>query len=92
LIGSLEEPEVKAEGMLAHRASGKCWTSKYCNDAEVYYLALDNHLCSKRLHKLSKEKNILFINIKSTDFENSVKHGVKIISDLALQQTSKVVV
>ena len=82
LIGSLEEPELKAEGMMKHRAAGKCWSSKYCTDLEVYYLALDNHICSQHLKALSIKHGLLFIDIKSSAFVNSVLSGVEKIRSL----------
>lgn len=84
LIGSLEDPQVKAEGMLAHRAAGKCWSSGYCTDDEVYYLALDNHICSKRLHELSLQYNILFVNVSSKSFEESLRTATEKLTTLTM--------
>lgn len=80
LVGSLEDPGIKAQGMLEHRAAGRCWSTAYCSDAEVYYLALDNHICSKRLKKLSEDHGLDFIDIDSKSFTNSIDLAVKKIS------------
>lgn len=82
LIGSLEDPNLKARGMLKYRASGKCWSSKYCTDDEIYYLALDNHLCSKRLYELSLIYDLPFIDMESENFEGSIKSAITNISKL----------
>lgn len=82
LVGSLEDPKAKAEGMRIHRETGKCWTSKYCTSEELYYLALDNYICSKRLLELSIEHKLLFIDLQSDDFERSIRRATKQVLDL----------
>ncbi len=82
LIGSLEEPEEKLQGMQKHRAAGKCWTSRYCSEEELYYLAWENHLCSRRLYDLSRQYGLPFINIASADFEGSLQRGEEMLCQL----------
>lgn len=82
LIGSLEEPEEKLQGMRKHRADGKCWTSRHCSEEELYYLALVNHLCSRRLYDLSRQYKLPFVNIASADFEGSLQRGEAMLCKL----------
>lgn len=82
LIGSLEKPEEKLQGMRKHRAAGKCWTSRHGSEEELYYLALENHLCSRRLYDISRQYGLPFVNITSADFEGSLQRGEEMLFHL----------